>query len=368
MDYKARQKKLFELLRGNRLDAFLITHPPNIRYLCGFAGSAGALLVGGGKSIFFSDGRYAVQAAEEVQGAKIRIRPNSPLQSAAEWISKNPRTLGPAAGKNIRLGIEAEHLSAASFARLAKLLPTQCKWRQTSMLVEQIRIIKDSDEIEQIRAAAALGSSLYASWVGKIATGVKETEVAGELEYAARRAGAEAMSFSTIVASGRRSALPHGVASAAEIPSRGFVVCDFGVILAGYCSDMTRTVHMGRPTVEEREVYEAVLEAQLAAIATVKDGVAVAEIDAAARNLLQKRGLATYFPHSTGHGVGLEIHELPRIAARQTETLRTGMVVTIEPGVYIPGKFGVRIEDMVLVTESGCEILTPTPKELMILK
>ncbi len=173
------------------------------------------------------------------------------------------------------------------------------------------------------------------------------------------------MSFPTIIAAGKRSALPHGRASTAAIPSRGFVVCDFGVILAGYCSDRTRTVHVGRPTGEARRMYDAVREAQEAAIATVRAGVSVGEIDGAARNVLQAKGLARRFTHSTGHGVGLEIHEAPRIAAGQTEMLRPGMVITIEPGVYIAGSGGVRIEDMVVVTEHGCEVLTPTSKELI---
>jgi Xaa-Pro aminopeptidase len=173
------------------------------------------------------------------------------------------------------------------------------------------------------------------------------------------------MSFPTIVAAGKRSALPHGRASRAAIPARGFVVCDFGVILSGYCSDRTRTVHVGRPTVEARRMYEAVREAQSAAIEMVRAGVSVGEVDHAARKLLKAQGLARHFTHSTGHGVGLEIHEPPRIAAGQTEILRPGMVITIEPGVYIAGKGGVRIEDMVVVTERGCEILIPTSKELI---
>jgi Xaa-Pro aminopeptidase len=235
------------------------------------------------------------------------------------------------------------------------------------MLVEGIRALKDKEEIARLRAAVRLGCSLFEIARRTIAPGIRESQVAAELEYEARLGGAEGMSFPSIVASGKRSALPHGVASRAAIPSRGFVVCDFGVILAGYCSDMTRTVHVGRPTVEAQRVYAAVLEAQLAAIATAGDGVSVREVDEAARKSLQKRGLASYFSHSTGHGVGLEIHEAPRIAASRSETLRAGMVVTIEPGVYIPGNFGVRIEDMIVVTEKGCEVLTTAPKQLMLL-
>ena len=232
-------------------------------------------------------------------------------------------------------------------------------------LVEQARMVKEAEEIERIRAAAVLGASLFQTALGAIRPGVKETEVAGRMEYAARKAGAEGMSFPTIIASGERSALPHGRASGGAVPADGFVVCDFGVILAGYCSDQTRTVWVGAPTDEARRAYEAVREAQLAAIAAVRPGVGVGEVDAAARKVLHKSGLGRYFTHSTGHGVGLEIHEMPRVAAGQRETLRPGMVITVEPGLYFPGKWGVRIEDMVAVTQSGCEVLTPTSKDFL---
>jgi Xaa-Pro aminopeptidase len=185
------------------------------------------------------------------------------------------------------------------------------------------------------------------------------------MEFAARKSGAESMAFETIIASGERSALPHGRASQAVIPAQGFVVCDFGVILSGYCSDQTRTVWVGKPSDQARHAYEAVREAQLAAINAVKPGIAVGEVDAAARKVLRKAGLARYFTHSTGHGVGLEIHESPRVAAGQREILQPGMVITIEPGVYFPGKWGVRIEDMVAVTGGGCEVLTPTSKDFL---
>ena len=173
------------------------------------------------------------------------------------------------------------------------------------------------------------------------------------------------MSFETIIASGERSALPHGRASEAKIPGSGFVVCDFGVILTGYCSDMTRTVYVGRPSEEARQIYEAVKSAQQAAVESVRPGISVGEVDEAARKVLQKEGLGRHFTHSTGHGVGLEIHEAPRVAAGQEQLLQPGMVITIEPGAYIPGRWGVRIEDMVVVTETGCEVLTPTSKEFI---
>ncbi|HZE13739.1 MAG TPA: M24 family metallopeptidase, partial [Chthoniobacterales bacterium] len=193
------------------------------------------------------------------------------------------------------------------------------------------------------------------------------SQLAGELEFAARQAGVEQMAFSTIIASGKRSALPHGRASNAPIEAQGFVVCDFGVILAGYCSDMTRTVHVGRPQNEAKSAYAAVKEAQHAALDVVKPGATAGEVDSAARKLLYNHGLGKFFTHSTGHGLGLEIHEAPKIAAAQKEVLRPGMVITVEPGVYLPGKWGIRIEDTVVVTETGCEILTSCPKDLLTL-
>jgi Xaa-Pro aminopeptidase len=210
-----------------------------------------------------------------------------------------------------------------------------------------------------------LGVKLFSTITSSLRAGVPESQVAGELEFAARKSGADQMSFPTIIAGGARSALPHGRASMEPLPSRGFVVCDFGVILAGYCSDMTRTVHVGNADPEARTAYEAVREAQQSAVDAVKPGVTVGEVDLAARKLLYNRKLGKFFTHSTGHGVGLEIHEAPRIAAAQKEILRPGMVITIEPGVYLPGKWGVRIEDTVVVTETGCDILTTCPKDLL---
>jgi Xaa-Pro aminopeptidase len=246
-------------------------------------------------------------------------------------------------------------------------LPKHTHLREAPPLVEQARMVKDADEICAIRAAVAHGAELFTSALSVIRPGVREVEVAAEMEYVARKAGAEGMSFETIVASGPRSALPHGRASNAPIVSGAFVVCDFGVILHGYCSDRTRTVYVGPATAEARRVYDAVRASQQAAIEAVRPGIKVARIDQAARKTLQQNGLAQYFTHSTGHGVGLEIHEAPRVARGQEEILRPGMVITIEPGVYLPGKWGVRIEDMVVVTEQGCEVLAPTQKEFMVI-
>ena len=310
--------------------------------------------------MFFTDGRYEQQAGLEVQGSKVAVVRKPPLAAAGEWLAANAKKLGMKT-----LGIEAEHLTVAEHSRLTKALPSGLRLRAAPPLVEQARMIKDAEEIEQLRAAVLLGASLFDVILGAIRPGVKETEVAAELEYAARRAGADGMSFETIIASGSRSALPHGRASEAAIPASGFVVCDFGVILAGYCSDMTRTVRVGRAGPKMRWIYEAVREAQRTALETVRAGVSTGEVDRSARKVLHSNGLGRNFTHSTGHGVGLEIHEAPRLAAGQKDVLQPGMVITIEPGAYIPGVGGVRIEDMVVVTERGCQILTPTGKELI---
>jgi Xaa-Pro aminopeptidase len=367
MDFHARQKKIQGQLGGNRLDALLVTHLPNVRYLCGFTGSSAVMILTENRSFFFSDGRYITQAKEEVRKSRILIGRQAPLLSAADWLVANTGKAAKSKVPGLTIGIDGEHLTVSARTRLAKVLGHAFKLKESPPLVERARMLKDLEEITLLRAAVQMGASLFQGVLKTIKPGVRENEVGAELEYAARQAGAQQMSFATIIASGKRSALPHGVALEARIPARGFVVCDFGVILTGYCSDMTRTVHVGIPTKQARQVYELVRQAQQAAVDAVKPGISVSEVDEAARKLLSKHGLGRYFSHSTGHGVGLEIHEAPRIAAAQTDILRPGMVITIEPGAYIPQKWGVRIEDMVLVTETGCEVLTPTSKELITL-
>ncbi len=372
MDHAGRLSRLRSGLEENHLDSLLVAHLPNIRYLCGFTGSTGVLLVADRGCILFTDSRYRTQAKEEVDGASIVIARKSPLVVAAEWLIAHKGRSAPAS-----VGIEAESITAGMRDRLASVLKgrmngrmrgtNKARLRSAPPLIERARMVKDAAEILLIRRAVELGASLFHIALKKIRPGVSEVEVAGAMEYEARCAGAEGMSFPTILASGTRSAIVHGRASGAGIPRRGFVVCDFGVILAGYCSDRTRTVHVGRPSREARLLYEAVLEAQQAAIAAVRPGVTAAEVDGAARRSLRKRKLARYFTHSTGHGLGLEIHEAPRLAEGQTQTLEPGEVITIEPGVYVPGECGVRIEDVVVVTPSGCEVLTPTDKELVII-
>jgi len=354
MDYSGRQQRLLLELQRLKLDAILVTHLPNVRYLTGFTGSAAALLIGS-RPVFVTDGRYAVQARRQVAHPRVVVNRSGSLKGAAREI---------AARKLPRLAIEAEHVTVATRSLLARELGGS-KLIATSGVVEGLRMLKDAEEVDAIREAVLLGGRLLPLVLRALRPGRSEADVAARLEYAARRAGAERMSFETIVASGPRSALPHGIASEALLPKLGFVVLDYGVILHGYCSDMTRTVHLGKASQQERGWYSAVLEAQLAAISVVSPGARLSEVDKAARSVLKRSKLEKFFTHSTGHGVGLEIHEPPRVAANQDGTLEPGMVITIEPGIYVPGKGGIRIEDMVLVTSRGYELLTSARKDFV---
>jgi Xaa-Pro aminopeptidase len=343
------------------IPALLVTHLPDLRYLSGFTGSSAALAVTKRAARLFTDGRYIVQAAEEVQAAQVEIVASSPAIAAVQWMAAQP-------GIDFA-GFDPAQTSVAALSRWKAALPAKLRKNFLSALaaplVEPLRMQKDEDELAILSEAALLGCKLFDHMLGFIRPGLREVEVAAELEHQARLWGAEGMSFETIVAAGARSALPHGRATGALLPRRGFLTLDFGVILKGYCSDMTRTVYLGQPRANERAAYEAVLEAQLAAIAAVAPGASCGDVDEAARGILRNAGLAEAFSHSTGHGVGLEIHEPPRIGTGQSFRLLEGMVITIEPGVYLEGQFGIRIEDMVAVTANGGRVLTPSPKALI---
>ena len=356
MNFRLRKKRAAAAAGDAGVDSLLITHLPDVRYLSGFTGSSAALLLAGGRVVLFTDGRYTAQARAEAVGTKVVIAKKPAMIAACEWLA------GTGAR---RCGFDAAHTTVAALETMRKAVPATLRrgmFAGIGSVVARMRELKDDDEIARLRAAATVGCELFTGMLSSLKTGQTELEVAATLEYAARLAGAERMSFDTIVASGERSALPHGHATKAKLPKRGFVTLDFGVILDGYSSDMTRTMHMGKAIPGERDVYDFVLEAQEAAVAAVAPGVTAGEVDEAARSVLRRVKLDKYFSHSTGHGVGLEIHEGPRLAAKQTQVLEQGMVITIEPGVYMPGRFGVRIEDMVLVTAAGGEVLTPCVK------
>jgi len=361
MDHLRRIGQLRRKMTRARLPGVIVTHLPDVRYLCGFTGSSAAMAVTRRAASLFTDGRYTAQAAEEVKGARVEIVSSSPAVNAVQWLAAQTG-VGFA-------GFDPAWTTVAELSRWRAELPS--RFRRTFLsalaapLVEPLRMVKDEDELTIMIEAAFLGCKLFEQILGFIRPGLAEFEVAAELEHQARLLGAEGMSFETIVASGVRSAHPHGRATGARLPRRGFLTLDFGIIREGYCSDMTRTVHLGTPTANERNAYAAVLEAQESAVAAVTAGVSCGEVDEAARGVLRRAGLAEAFSHSTGHGVGLEIHEPPRIGAGQAIRLLAGMVVTIEPGVYLPGQFGIRIEDMVAVTRTGGQVLTPAPKALI---
>jgi Xaa-Pro aminopeptidase len=343
------------------LHGLLVTHLPDLRYLSGFTGSSAALAITSRMARLFTDGRYTAQAAEEVTAAQVQIVTSSPSTAAVQWL---------AAQSGVEFtGFDPASTTVADLARWKAALPAALRRNFLSALpgsmVEPLRMVKDEDELALMIEAALMGCKLFDHMLGFIRPGIPETEVAAELEYRARLLGAEGMSFETIVASGVRSALPHGHATSARLPRHGFLTLDFGVILKGYCSDMTRTVYLGKPKANERAAYQAVLEAQEAGVAAVGAGISCGDVDEAARSVLRSKGFAEAFSHSTGHGVGLEIHESPRLGAGQTTKLLPGMVVTVEPGIYLAGQFGIRIEDMVAVTRTGGQVLTPAPKALI---
>jgi Xaa-Pro aminopeptidase len=359
MNEALRLRALRKSMSAHHIEALIVTHLPDVRYLSGFTGSHASLAITPSRSVLFTDGRYIAQAQAETKAARVVIAKESALKEACallESLAKNA-------------AFDPAHTSVAQLTAMRNALTGKRRrgffTALGSPLVAQQRMVKDADELKAMAKAASLGNRIFAATLPHIQSGVPESEVAAGLEFFARSLGAEAMSFETILASGPRSALPHGRATSARLPRKGFVTLDFGVILKGYCSDMTRTVHLGKPGAVERRAYESVLAAQEAAVAAVRPGVTCGEVDEAARSVLRKAGLEPYFTHSTGHGVGLEIHENPRIAAEQKMELKPGMVITIEPGVYLPGKFGIRIEDMIAVTDRGRKVLTPVSKALM---
>ncbi|HEY2646713.1 MAG TPA: Xaa-Pro peptidase family protein [Candidatus Acidoferrales bacterium] len=355
-DSASRLKRLRQALDSARASALLETHLPNIFYLSGFSGDSGALLVDGTSATLFTDGRFTVQAREETRGIRVHIHKGPLLVAVGEHLR---------ARKRRRVAVAPSRLTLAGWKALRKAAGGNLMWLTVDGIVERLRSVKDASEIEVMRAAARLGSEVMEEAIRSIRPGVTELDIAAEIGYRIRRRGASGESFEAIVASGPRSALPHARPTARRIGKNELVVLDLGAILRHYCSDLTRTVHVGKASARVRQWYHAVLEAQGAARDALKSAVACGTIDAAARNVLQRKGLGRYFVHSTGHGIGLEIHEDPRIARDQKTILETGNVVTLEPGVYVEGVGGIRIEDDALVTPRGCEILTTTPREFL---
>jgi Xaa-Pro aminopeptidase len=352
-----RPTRLTQLLTAAELDALLVTGLVNVRYLTGYTGSNGLALVGPDLRSFVTDFRYVEQAATEVDPSFERIQaPVELLEGLA----------GALPGGTVRLGFEAVHTSVSQLAFLREQLPDTVELAPTADLVESLRAVKDAAEIAAVRAATALADASFERLLESGLVGRSEREVAVALDHDMVLRGARRSSFEAIVAAGPDGARPHAMPRDVEIRRGDLVVIDWGAELDGYCSDCTRTVAVGEPGAGAREVYELVLEAQQSGVDAVRAGRATAEVDGVARDVIAAAGHADNFGHGLGHGVGLEVHEAPWLRRRSDEVLQAGNVVTVEPGVYLAGRFGVRIEDLVAVTEDGREILTSVPKQLIV--
>ncbi len=338
-------------------DGCILTFLPDIRWACGFTGSNGLLIVGTEEAHFVTDGRYTAQAVEEVVGAQVHIAPRHLAAYAAQH----------RLGDGIRTCIvQGDHLTLEAYRQLDEALEP-IEWVPVSGLLEQDVARKASFEIDAIRQAQAITDAVFAHVLDIIRPGVSEREVAAEIVYEHMRRGAVRMSFDPIVASGPQSALPHAQPTARTLEAGDMVVLDFGCFVDGYASDMTRTVALGNPTDEARKVHRVVLDAQKRALDAARAGISGRDLDAVARNAITEAGYGEAFVHSLGHGVGLQIHEWPSISQRTEDALPPDAVVTIEPGIYLPGRFGVRIEDLIVLNDDGAENLTRSPRELICL-
>ena len=358
MDVAGRAARLRPLIAAAGCDALVVTNLTNVRYLTGFTGSAAILLVTADELLFVADGRYQTQRADQLSAARVRAR----TQAVAAEPDAVVADAAPAAGV-LRLGLESQSVTWAQQRRWAGELFPAGELVPTASLVEDLRLVKDAGEAARIRSACAIADAALADVRGRLLEGPTEIEFGLELDAAMRRLGAEDVSFETIVASGPNGAKPHHHPSDRRIEQGDLVVIDFGALVDGYHSDMTRTVAVGDVGDERRRMLDVVLRSQDAGVQAVAAGSTAAEVDAVCRAVIDDAGWGEAFLHSTGHGVGLDIHEEPRVSSRSAATLVAGHVVTVEPGVYLPGLGGVRIEDTVLVTEDGCDRLTLTPKD-----
>ncbi|MCZ7582863.1 MAG: Xaa-Pro peptidase family protein [Deltaproteobacteria bacterium] len=349
-----RMERARALLPVCEVDALLVWNLSNVRYLSGFTGTEGCLVIGASRAFFLSDSRYATQAEDQVDGFDIRI--------GSDKIKNIAAALGDLGAT--RVGFEDETLPVARL-KAVEDAANGAKFSGVGKRVDALRLRKDPEEIAVMRRAAWAAEVGFKAALAMTRPGVTENELALELEMGMRRAGATKPSFDLIVASGPRGALPHGIASDRRLEDGDMVVFDFGCVLEGYCSDQTVTVALGNVGEEERKVYEIVREAQERALDALRPGVALKDVDHAARDYIDKAGYGAYFGHGLGHGVGLEIHEDPRLSRVSEFVAEPGMVVTVEPGIYLPERFGVRIEDTVVITESGYDKLTSIDKNWM---
>ena len=352
----ARRGEVIPSLHEAKAQAFLTTALPNVRYLTGFTGSNGALLLTEDRALLFTDPRYGTQAPEE-SDCEVKVAKGPLLKEITKWIERLQLK---------SLEFEQNRISFEDYGQL-KEHAKGLRLKPVNSLIETLRAVKSETEVAAIRNSVRLNSTALEESLRRFKPSMTEVDLAAEIDYRMRRLGAEEPAFETIVASGKRSALPHARPTSARIQTDELLLIDMGAIVAGYASDMTRTHAVGKLDAKRRRMYRAVLESQLAVLDAIKPGVTCASVDRVARNVLRGFGLEKLFIHSTGHGLGLEIHERPRVGRKDKTKLVTGMVITVEPGVYEKDFGGVRIEDTVVVTTDGCEVLTPTPKELLTL-
>jgi Xaa-Pro aminopeptidase len=355
-EFALRRATLQRQMTEQKLDAFVVGFAPNVRYLTGFTGSNGMALVLPHRAVFLTDPRYRIQAGQEVD-CPARVVSGPMLPHVVALLRR---------AKSKRVGFEKARMSVEAYLTLKDAMPMRSSLEPVAGWIERQRMLKSKQELSAIRRSVELNSRAFEQALRRIRPGMRESELAAELDYRVRRCGADGPAFDTIVAGGARTALPHAHPTGAELRRGQLVLVDMGAMLDGYASDMTRMLFLGRPDARVKHAYSAVLEAQLAAIDAVRAGVKAHGVDRAARRVLARHGLGPSFVHSTGHGLGLEIHEPPRVGKNDQTVLEKGMTITIEPGVYIEGFGGIRIEDTVAVTERGCEVLTPTSKELRI--
>jgi Xaa-Pro aminopeptidase len=347
---------LREQFKDHDIDGILITSNHNRRYLTGFTGTAGVAIVSGNDAKFITDFRYVEQAETETEGFEI-VQHTTAIH---EEVAKQAKEMGLK-----RIGFEKDHLTYGQYDTYKKSF--EMGFVPVSGLVEKLRLFKTPEELKVIQKAVDIADAAFTHIQSFIRPGVREIDVSNELEFFMRKKGAVSSSFDIIVASGYRSALPHGVASDKVIESGELVTLDFGAYYKGYCSDITRTVAVGEPSDELKKIYNTVLEAQLKGVQGIKPGMTGKEADALTRDYITEQGYGKYFGHSTGHGMGLEVHEGPGLSHKTDQKLEPGMVVTVEPGIYVAGVGGTRIEDDILITEDGNKILSKSTKELLIL-
>ncbi|CEG22941.1 Xaa-Pro dipeptidase [Planococcus massiliensis] len=349
-------QKLRNEMAEQNIEALLVTSSYNLRYITNFTGSAGLALVTKDRAFFITDFRYTEQASEQVTEFEVVQAKTNLLEEAAE----KAKELGIKA-----LAFEQDYVTYSSYLQYKEKLAAELE--PVSGLIEKIRMIKTPEEVEILKAAAKIADDAFEHICGFIKAGQTELEISNELEFFMRKQGATSSSFDTIVASGHRSALPHGVATDKIVEQGDMITLDYGALYNGYISDITRTVAVGEPSEKMKEIYQIVLDSQLLGVEKIGPGMTGIEADAIARDYIKSKGYGEAFGHSTGHGIGLEVHEGPGLSFKSQTVLEPGMAVTVEPGIYLPGIGGVRIEDDILITESGNVRLTNSTKELRIL-